>query len=120
METLTFMIGKTVNGKIYFRLLDQDSRVLLTSRNYSDLQYCLSDIYCIQCYNDMEWVVDPDDDFKRLHYAIVHEGRVIARSPQYALPRFLMKDLDKAKAGIMSAAVVDTSSLVRFFRPAKV
>jgi hypothetical protein len=120
MDTLTFVTGKTVNGKIYFRLKDRHDRILLTSRNYSELHCCLNDIYCIQQYYDVEWVVDPDDDFKRLHYAIAREGRVIARSPHYILPRTLMNDMAKAKAGVRTATLIDTSSLVRFFRPQRV
>jgi uncharacterized protein YegP (UPF0339 family) len=118
MSTLTFAIYKTIDHEYYFRLRDDLDRILLTSRHYTSMTSCINDLYWLQVYNDYEVLEKCEGSTRRYFYYIVKpEGSVLAKSPVYVLQHSMHKDLQIIEEQISTAAVIDMTAVVRFFRP---
>jgi uncharacterized protein YegP (UPF0339 family) len=121
MDKLTFSIYKTIDSEFYFRLRDAADRIILTSRHYKSMTSCINDIYWLQTYKDFEVLEKCEgNDVRHLYYIIRPEGSVLAKSPVYALQRVMNEDLMIMKEDIAKAAVIDLTSVVRFFRSTNV
>lgn len=121
MNPLTFSICKTIDSEFYFRLRDEADRILVTSRHYKSMKSCINDIYWLQVYKDFEILEKCEgNEVRYLYYIIRPEGSVLAKSPVYALQRVMKEDLMVMKKGISTAAVIDLTAVVRFFRSSNV
>ena len=116
---LTFRIAKTPGNKIYFRLIDGDDSVLLTSYNFACLGDCLNVIHGIRYSIDFDLDVEFLDDSTYMRFFVTLHEEVIAYSKWYLLPRYALHDMDRVRAEVFKADVVDTSVGVRFFRPVR-
>ena len=120
MTDLQIIIGKTVEDKLYFSVLIEDGRILLTSREYAHTEKCRNDIYTIQQYRDFVITEDFVNTYGYQFTVLTAEGRLIGTS-QYYMTMFSMRsDINKIGKHIAKAEVIDTSPLIRFFRPVRI
>jgi uncharacterized protein YegP (UPF0339 family) len=117
---LIIVIGKTVDDKYYFRVRTEEGRILLTSKDYQHIEKCMNDVYSIQQYADFALAEEFSRDNGH-HYTIVTKGgRMAGYSPFYIYLYEMKRDMQLLKRSIGKAEVIDTSALVRFFRPVKI
>ena len=120
MTDLQIIIGKTVEDKLYFRVLTEGGRVLLTSKEYVHTKKCMHDIYAIQQYHD--FVIT--EDLMNTHgyqYTLSNvEGRVLGTSQYYMTMHAMRSDINTINEHLVRAEVIDTSPLIRFFRPVRI
>jgi uncharacterized protein YegP (UPF0339 family) len=118
MDTLTFSMHKTTDGRFYFNLKDHCRRKLLTSKNYFSTGDCLCDIYRIQRYRDFTLTDEPPRAPCRYRFSLqTTSGFTIAKSAVYCSSVQLQQDKATVEAHIITAAIEDYSTTVRFFRP---
>jgi hypothetical protein len=117
---LQIIIGKTVEDKLYFRVLTEGGRILFTSRDYGHIEKCMNEIYAIQTYK--YFVIT--EDFVKNHgyqYALLtEEGRVIGTSRYYSSAHGMRYDISIFTKHVGKAEVIDTSALITFFRPVRI
>jgi len=113
---LQIIIGKTVDDKLYFRVLIEGGRILFTSRDYGEIEKCMNEIYAVQQYKYFAIT----EDFVKNHgyqYTLLTEaGRVIGTSRYYLSEHGMRNDISIFTKYVAKAEVIDTSALIRFFR----
>jgi hypothetical protein len=117
---LTIVIGKTVDDKYYFRVRNNDGRLLLTSRDYQHIEKCMNEVYHIQQYRDFAVAEEFNRDNGHQYTITGKEGRMVGESPFYTYLYDMKRDMELLKKSINKAQVIDTSALVRFFRPVRI
>lgn len=120
MTELIIVIGKTVDDKYYFRVRIDNGRILLTSREYPDIEKCMNEIYRAQQYRDFQMIEDYDRDNGHKYTLIGTWGNMVGESPYYTYLYDMKNDMALLKKMIGKAAVIDNSALIRFFRPARI
>jgi uncharacterized protein YegP (UPF0339 family) len=117
---LIIVIGKTVDDKYYFRVRIDNGRVLFTSREYVHIEKCMNEIYGVQQYRDFEMIEEYDCDNGHKYTLIGTWGRMVGESPYYTYLYEMRNDMALLKKMIGKTAVVDSSALIRFFRPVRI
>ena len=120
MTDLLIIIGKTVDDKFYFRIRIEGGRVLLTSREYNQLEKCINEIYGIQQYTEFALVEEFVKGTGYQYTLIGSWGRMVASSPFYTYSYEMQVDMTILKKCIGNATVIDKSSTIRFFRPVRI
>lgn len=120
MTDLLIIIGKTVDDKFYFRIRIEGGRILLTSREYVQLEKCINEIYGIQQYPEFALVKEFVKGYGYQYMLIGSWGRMVATSPFYTYSFEMQMDMNILKKSIDKAVVVDKSSAIRFFRPVRI
>ena len=120
MTNLQIIIGKTVEDKLYFRILIEGGRILLTSREYVHTEKCMNDIYTIQQYHDFVITEDFVSTYGYQYTLLTEEGRLIGTSQNYMTMHSMRSDVNIIRKHIAKAEVIDTSPLIRFFRPVRI
>jgi uncharacterized protein YegP (UPF0339 family) len=119
MDNLTFSIHRTTDERFYFNLKDARGRKLLTSKNYDYAGDCRCDIYRIQRYGDFTLQDEPPSAPCRYRCRLeMPSGFTLAKSAVYYSCAQLQQDKATITARIITAAIEDYSTTVRFFRPA--
>jgi uncharacterized protein YegP (UPF0339 family) len=117
---LTIVIGKTVDDKYYFRVRTKDGRLLLTSRDYQHIEKCMNEVYGIQHYRDFAVAEEFCRDNGHQYTITGKRERMVGNSPFYIYQYDMKRDIELLKKSIGKAEVIDTSALVRFFRPVRI
>jgi uncharacterized protein YegP (UPF0339 family) len=117
---LIIVIGKTVDDKYYFRVRIDNGRILLTSREYLHIEKCMNEIYGLQQYKDFEMIEEYHRDNGHRYTLLGSWGRMVGESAYYNYLYEMKNDMELLKKWIAKAAVIDRSSLVRFFRPVRI
>jgi uncharacterized protein YegP (UPF0339 family) len=117
---LVIVIGKTVDEKYYFRVKTSDGNIMLTSRDYVQFEKCINEIYRLQQYRDFKLLEEFERDNGHKYTLTSASGRTVAESPFYTYLYGMKNDMEMLKKMIGKAQLVDNSSLVRFFRPARI
>lgn len=120
MTPLQIIIGKTVEDKLYFRVLIDGGRVLLTSRDYVHIEKCMNEIYTLQQYEGYVITEDFSENHGYQYTIMTREGRLIGTGLYYATRQSMRNDIHLLKLHIAKAEVIDTSPLIRFFRPVRI
>jgi hypothetical protein len=113
---MTITVYKTTHDQIYFKLRDEQDAVLLSSINYNSYSRCLEDIYVIQMYGEIDFIVEKCPETKRRKFFVkLSRQRIIAESPEYILERTLKEDISKVIKGLQRAVMIDMTA-VRFYK----
>ena len=120
MADLQIIIGKTVEDKLYFRILIEGGRILLTSREYAHIEKCMNDIYAIQQYHNFVITEDFVNTYGYQCSLLNVEGRLIGTSQYYMTMHSMRSDINIIRKHLTKAEVIDTSPLIRFFRPVRI
>lgn len=119
LASLSIIISKTVDDKIYFRVRSDSGEILLTSREYSSLETCMNEIYGIQVYADYEFIKERLANGHR--YTLNSSwGNTVGTSELYEYSTDMNPDIRLLKDHIGKASITDQSSSVRFFRKVKI
>ena len=83
MEQLTITVYKTVEEDFYFRLRDENDNIMLTSIQYSGYANCVNDIYMMQMYGDMDFILEkcPETSRRKLSSDSCAKASRIAAQP---------------------------------------
>ena len=120
MKDILIIIGKTVDDKFYFRICIEGGPILLTSREYVHIERCMNEIYGIQQYPDFVLAEEFIKDKGHQYTLIGSWGRMVGVSPFYTYLYEMRDDMIMLKKLIGKAAVIDNSSMIRYFRPVRI
>jgi hypothetical protein len=120
LTQLVIVIGKTLDGKYYFRIRIDGGRILLTSREFMRIEKCMNEIYGIQQYSTFEMVQDYNRDNGHRYTLIGAWGKMVGESTFYTYLYDMKYDMDLLKKLLCKAEVIDNSALIRFFRPVRI